>query len=87
MRLFRKIADLAVFLLLPLTVSATTFAAGQPYIRYYKSSKGPHRTITWQAWKEVTGGAFRWRTGDRFVTIFGHILAPTSKSSPNVMRR
>jgi hypothetical protein len=67
MRLFRKIADFAVFLFLPLTVSATTFAAGQPHIRYYKSFKGPDRTITWQAWKEVPGGAFRWRTGDRYL--------------------
>jgi len=65
--LFRKIADFAVFLFLPLTVSVTTFAAGQPHIRYYKSFKGPDRTITWQAWKEVPGGAFRWRTGDRYL--------------------
>jgi len=66
-RLFRKIADLAVFLLLPLTVSATVFAAERPYTRYHKSFKGPDRTITWQAWKEVPGGAFRWRTGDRYL--------------------
>jgi len=66
-RLFLKIADFAVFLLLPLTVSATTFAAERPHIRYYKSFKGPDRTITWQAWKEVPGGAFRWRTGDRYL--------------------
>jgi hypothetical protein len=65
--LFRKIADLAVFLLLPLTVSATVFAAERPYTRYHKSFKGPDRTITWQAWKEVPGGAFRWRTGDRYL--------------------
>ena len=67
MRLFRKIADLAVFLLLPLTVSATVFAAERPYTRYHKSFKGPDRTITWQAWKEVPGSAFRWRTGDRYL--------------------
>ena len=67
MRLFRKIADFAVFLFLPLTVSATTFAAGQPRIRYYKSFKGPDRTITWQAWKEVPGCTFRVRTGDRYL--------------------
>ena len=66
-RLFPKIANFAVFVLLPLTVSATTFAAERPHIRYYKSFKGPDRTITWQAWKEVPGGAFRWRTGDRYL--------------------
>jgi hypothetical protein len=62
-----KIADFAVFLFLPLTMSATTFAAERPHIRYYKSFKGPDRTITWQAWQEVPGGAFRWRTGDRYL--------------------
>ena len=67
MNLFRKIADFAVFLLLPLTLSATTFAAEQRHVRYYMSFKGPDRTITWQAWKEVPGGAFRWRTGDRYL--------------------
>ena len=67
MRLFTKIANFAVLLLLPLNVSATTFAAERPHIRYYKSFKGPDRTITWQAWKEVPGSAFRWRTGDRYL--------------------
>jgi hypothetical protein len=65
--LFPKIADFAVVLLFPLTVSAMTFAAERPHIRYYKSFKGPDRTITWQAWKEVPGGDFRWRTGDRYL--------------------
>jgi len=66
-RLFTKIANFAVLLLLPLNVSATTFAAERPHIRYYKSFKGPDHTITWQAWREVPGGAFRWRTGDRYL--------------------
>jgi hypothetical protein len=65
--LFPKIANFAVFLLLPLTVSATTFGAERLHIGYYKSFKGPDHTITWQAWKEVPGGAFRWRTGDRYL--------------------
>jgi len=65
--LFRKIADFAVFLFLPLTVSVTTFAAERPHIGYYKSFKGPDHTITWQAWEEVPGGTFRWRTGDRYL--------------------
>src|SRR5215831_2617022 len=33
----------------------------------YATFKGPDRTITWQAWKEVPEGAFRWRTGDRYL--------------------
>jgi len=66
-RLFPKIADFAVLLLFPLTVSVMTFAAERPHIRYYKSFKGPDRTITWQSWKEVPGGDFRWRTGDRYL--------------------
>jgi len=65
--LLRKIADFAVFMLLPLIVSATTFAAERPHVRYYKSLKGPDRTITWQAWNEVPESAFRWRTGDRYL--------------------
>ena len=67
MRSSRKIADFAVFLILPLTVSATTFAAERPHIGYYKSFNGPDHTITWQAWQEVPGGAFSWRTGDRYL--------------------
>ena len=67
MRLFPKIVDFAVLLFLPLTASATTFAPERPHIRYYKSFKGPDHTITWQAWKDVPGGAFRWRTGDRYL--------------------
>jgi hypothetical protein len=59
--------DFVALLLLPLAVSATTFAAERPHMRYYKSFEGPDRTITWQAWKEVPGDAFRWRTGDRYL--------------------
>jgi len=66
-RLSPKIVDFAVLLFLPLTVSATTFAAERPHLRYYKSFKGPDHTITWQAGKEVPGGAFRWRTGERYL--------------------
>jgi hypothetical protein len=65
--LFRKIAGFAVFLFVPWTVSATTLAAERPHVRYYKSFNGPDQTITWQAWKGVPGGAFRWRTGDRYL--------------------
>jgi hypothetical protein len=69
-------ANFAVLLLFPLALSATTFAAERPLnrsheaptnIHYYGSFKGPDRTITWRAWKEVPGGAFRVRTGDRYL--------------------
>jgi hypothetical protein len=66
-RLFPKIVALAVLLLLSLPLSATAFAAERPHIRHYKSFKGPDRTITWRAWREVPGDAFRWRTGDRYL--------------------
>jgi hypothetical protein len=67
-RFFPKIADFPVLLLPVLAVSATTFAAAErPHIQYYKSTKGPDRTITWRAWTEAPGGGFRWRTGDRYL--------------------
>jgi len=69
-------ANFAVLLLLPLALSATTFAAERPLhgsletprnLHYYESFNGPDRTITWRAWKEVPGGAFRVRTGNRYL--------------------
>jgi hypothetical protein len=65
-----------LFLLLPLALSATTFATERSLhhsyetpanVRYSESFKGPDRTITWRAWKEAPGGAFRVRTGDRYL--------------------
>lgn len=66
-RLFPKIGAFAVLLLLSLALSATTLAAERPHIRHYKSFKGPDRTITWRAWREVPGDVFRCRTGDRYL--------------------
>jgi hypothetical protein len=66
-RLFPKIAAFAVLLPLSLALPATTLAGERPHIRHYKSFKGPDRTITWRAWREAPGDAFRWRTGDRYL--------------------
>jgi hypothetical protein len=69
-------ANFVFLLLFPLALSATSFAAERslhgsqetsPNLHYYESFKGPDRTITWRAWKEVPGGAFRVRTGDRYL--------------------
>ena len=65
-------------LLFVLTLSGM---AVPPNVRHYKSSreafKGPDRTITWRAWKEAFGGAFRVRTGDRYLggQVWEHYLA------------
>lgn len=71
--------DFALFILVPLALSATATAAERPLhalpeapiMRQYESRKetfkGPDRTITWRPWKEVPGGKFRVRTGDRYL--------------------
>jgi len=57
------------FLLLFLSILSATAAA--PTVRHYTSSsaasKGPDRTITWRPWRQSQGGAFRFRTGDRYL--------------------
>jgi hypothetical protein len=68
----------ALFLFVLTTVSGM---AVPPTVRHYKSSKeafkGPDRTITWRVWKEASGGAFRVRTGDRYLggQVWEHYLA------------
>jgi hypothetical protein len=66
-KILRNIGNFAFFLFLTWVVSATAFAAKRPHIQYYRSFEGPDRTITWRVWKEAPGGAFRWRTGDRYL--------------------
>src|SRR6516225_5846031 len=69
-------SNFAVLLLLPLALSSTTFAAELPLqgsletprnLHYCESFNGPDRTITWRSWKELPGGAFRVRTGNRYL--------------------
>jgi hypothetical protein len=66
----------APLLLLSLALSAPATAADDSLpekpatVRHESSrqfSKGADRTITWRAWKEVPGGEFRVRTGDRYL--------------------
>ena len=71
--------DFALFILVPLALSATATAAERPLhalpeapiMRQYESRKetfkGPDRTITWRPWQQSPEGDFRFRIGDRYL--------------------
>src|ERR1700733_13610328 len=76
-RSLRRMKYFALFLFVFGTVSVD---AVPPSVRHYPSSRevfnGPDHTITWRAWKETSGGAFRVRTGDRYLggQVWEHYL-------------
>ena len=59
------------FALFFFVVSTLSASEKPPTVRHYQSSReiytGPDRTITWGPWQQSPEGAFRFRTGDRYL--------------------
>jgi hypothetical protein len=70
-RRIRSLRPMNYFALFFFVVSTLSASEKAPTVRHYQSSReiytGPDRTITWGPWQQSPEGAFRFRTGDRYL--------------------